>query len=458
MFTELISLHPIKQQENLYAVHHFYEVMRAHAVQATFQSIEAGISALCAKIPASLAPVMPTCTLQLCSGVQTQVGVATHTTPFTMATKLPKVYNPQSLYELTPWDHFSTSMMHKMTGISPEYQLYSLFRSEIAGIVSRIEHHVNTLPGSSTELRPVEVIQGYTRFSEEIGREYILDVMFIDAENRNNVQTKRIRLIRPLSHNITMVAEEYSNLTAVVNVVLPILKADRSFFHFMDWYYKAASQDSKANLHLILCVIGDANTLYTTQATVDNYSQNSPGSRATVLSGTKELSPLGVLELGMSILSGEDLVFVVDTSLRIQPFFFRSCRQNTARGSKIYFPSPYVMFREPQHTPRPGRWAFYSYSSMCIYKSDFLNFSDSPKRLFHRISKSSLELFQAPESGLIRVGRAKSCNGLSDVEKERYCRDLLESAQFDSSMSDYLYEHDRGRHKSLSFLEYEESM
>ena len=453
-FRDLITLHPVKQPENLYAVHHFYKVLQARKVQNELQNIQSSINSMCAKMPASLAPpwqAMQTCTVQLCSGVWKQVGVATYSTPFTIATKLPKVYNPKSLYELTPWEHFSTSTKHEIAGLSPEHGLYSSFQSEIAGLVSLVEHHLNTVQESVSDLRPVEVVQGYTRVSEEVGREYIIDARFVGVENRSNMQTKRIRLIRPFSQEIMMVADEVNGLSTVVNVVLPISKADESFFHFMEWY--TSSLYVKENTHLILSVIGDTHTLYRAQTAVANYTKNHPGSRATVLSGTEDLSPTGALELGVSVLSGQDLVFMADTSLRIRPLFFQSCLRNSAPGKRAYFPIPYVMFSEPKSSPGPGRWGFYSSSSLCVYKSDFLRFSDSPKLLFQRVSESSLELFQAPDPALIRVAQPETCGGLTDVEQQLYCKELLESTQFETSMVEYLYEHDKVIHKSLSFTE-----
>ena len=444
----------------MYAVHHFYEVLKARKIQSMLESTQSSINRMCGKIPATLMPpwqAMQSCTVQLCPDMWKQVGLANYSIPFTVAAKLPKVNNPKSLYELTPWEHFSTTTKHEITGLSPEYGLYSSFQSEISGLVSLIEHHMNTARGSTAELHPVEVVQGYTRFNEEVGREYIIDVMFMEAENRSSVHTKRIRLIRPLSQDITMVTEDGTTSSTVVNIVLPLYQADGSFLHFMEWFSTAAGE----NTHLILCVIGDTKTLYSAQTAVANYTRSNPGARATVLSGTKDLSPLGALELGVTILSGQDLVFVAYTSLRIRSFFFETCRKNTIEGKKVYYPIPYIVFKEPHAMyPGPGRWGYYSLSSLCVYKSDFMTFSDSPNRLFQRISRSNLELFQAPDPGLIRISVAETCDGLArDVEKKLYCRDLLEAAQFDASAVEYLHEHDMAMShaKSLSFVELEES-
>ena len=456
VFRDLITLHPIKQPENLYAVHHYYEVARAGKLQKQLQEIEEGIKSICENIPEGLAPpwqLMPSCSVQLCSGGWTRVGVATYSTPFTVATKLPKLYNPPSLYELVPWEHFSTSTIHSIAGLSPEHGLYSSLQSEIAGVVGLIEQHVNSDPGT-TELRPVEVIQGYTRFSEDVGREYILDLMFVEADDETSVLNKRFRLIRPLSPDITMVSEPTPSSEAIVNIILPVSEADRTFTNFIEWYFRTSLHSTEPNVHLILCVVGDTQALFTVQTMVANLTKFQPRSRTTILSGTPHLSPTGSLELGVSVLTNTDLVFLADTSLRIRSFFFDSCRANALPGGRVYFPVPYVMFEEPRGYPGPGRWGFYSISSVCIYKSDFLRLSDSPKGLFQRASGSNLELFQAPDPGLIRVGTAEDCeSSQDDAEREEYCNDHSIVTQFEAGTIDYLYQHDKVVHKSLSFAD-----
>lgn len=430
-------------------------------MQEKLREMESTIRRMCDKMPTNLAPpwqMLPSCSLQMCSGGWARVGVASNSAPITMATKLPTVHNPQSVYELVPWTHFSTSTTHSVTGLSPEHGLYASLHSEIAGVVGLIEYHLNTVHSAGAAdkqgLKPVEVIQGYTRFSEEAGREYILEIMFVEVENETRVHNKRVRLLRPLSPDITMVMEDTTTSDTIVNIILPLSTADDGFRHFMEWYYRTALHGAEYNVHLILCVVGDTKTLFRVQSLVANLTKLQPRSRTTILAGTPNLSPAGAVELGVSILTGKDLVFLADTTLRIRSFFFHSCRTNTLPGSKVYFPAPYVMFEEPVDYPGPGRWGFYHHSLVCIYKSDLLKFSVSPGNLFSRVSGSDVELFQAPEPGLIKVGVAETCErGGNDADREVHCEESLMSAQLEPAAVDYLYHHDQTNHISLSFID-----
>ena len=456
-FRDVITLHPIKQPEHLHTVHHFYEVVRARKVEEELQSLQRAIRGLCEKIPSRLWPpwqVMDSCSIEVCSGAWPRVGQARYSSspPFVMAAKLPKVLNPSSLYELSPWKHFSTTAEHDICGLSPEHGLYSSFRSEIAGVVSLLEHHINTGMGTASELQPVEVVGGYTRFTAEVGREYILDIRFSEEEDNSRLVTKRVRLIRPLGRDITLVSERPSSLNPV-SVVVPVLRADRTFFQFMAWY-ETASMQGEVQPHLVLPVTGDSNTLYTVRMVAANHTRRHPQSRATVLPGRKGLSLSGALELATPILDSTALVFIADVSLRIHPQFFQNCLQNTIAGQKVYVPMPYVVFSEPEMgMPGPGHWGFYSLSSLCIYRSDLLTLPHSPGLLFQQISKSGLELFQAPDPSLVQVVRPEACRQMEDLEAQEYCRDLSESRQVDPGLVGYMFEHDRASRMSLSFTE-----
>lgn len=455
-FRDVITLHPVKQPEHLYTVHHFYEVVRARKVEQELQNLQTAIRGLCEKIPSRLWPpwqAMDSCSIEVCSGAWPLVGEARYSSssPFAMATKLRKVHNPSSLYELFPWKHFSTTAEHDIHGLSPEHGLYSSFRSEIAGVVSLLVHHVNTGLGTAKELQPVEVVGGYTRFLAEVGREYILDIRFSEEEDASRLVTKRVRLIHPLGREITIVPERPSSVSPV-GVVVPVLRADEAFFQFLMWY-ESASRQGEVHPHLVLSVAGDSRTLYTVQMAVANYTRRHPQSRATVLPGRRDLSLSRALELAISILDSKTLVFIADASLRIRPQFFQNCLRNTIAGEKVYVPVPYVVFSEPEvDTPGPGHWGYYSLSSLCIYRADILNLPSSDL-LFQQISRSGLELFQAPDPSLVQVMRAETCQKLEDTEAQEYCHDLSVSRQMDPGLVEYMFEHDTTSRMSLSFTE-----
>ena len=152
LFSKLITLHPLKQPEHLYAVHHFYEVERAQKVKQDLQKLQTSISALCDKMPSSLYPpwqTMESCTVELCAKGKTPLN---SNFPFITAKKLPKIVNPSSWYEIVPWKHFSMTTEHDVGDFSSERGLHSRLRSEFAGMVSLVGHHINSARSALNEL------------------------------------------------------------------------------------------------------------------------------------------------------------------------------------------------------------------------------------------------------------------------------------------------------------------
>ena len=392
---------------------------------------------------------MASCTLELCS----DNGKTALTPNFPVITykKLPKIVNPSSWYDIVPWKHFSMTTEHNVGDYSSERGLHSRIRSEIAGVVSLLGHHINSARSAHSELRPVEVVKGYTRFSAEVGREYILDIKFSEEDSSSQFVMERVRLIRPLEQKITIISEPQSP-SASVNVVVPVLNADKMFFQFIAWF-ASASVLGEVNPHLILSVTGDSDTLYTVQTVVANYTHKYPLFWATILAAKTNISIDKALELGVAMLEDSDLIFVTELSLRVDPIFFRNCLQNSIAGRKVYFPVPYIVYREPDKgVPGPGRWGFYSHSSLCIYKSDFLKFAHSSKFLLEQVSQSDLEVFQAPDPSLVRVVKPVNCQEVAKrAEVTEYCVYLLMSQQMEQDLVEYMYKLDNIDHSSLSF-------
>ena len=237
-----------------------------------------------------------------------------------------------------------------------------------------------------------------------------------------------------------------------MNVVVPVVNADGMFYQFIAWF-AAASVLGEVSPHLILSVTGDSDTLYTVQTVVANYTHKYPLFRATILAGKTNISIYKALELGVAMLENSNLIFATELSLRIDPIFFQNCLQNSIAGRKVYFPVSYIVYWEPDKgVPGPGRWGFYSQSSLCIYTFDFLKFAHSSKSLLEQVSQSDLEVFQAPDSSLVRVVEPVNCQELAKrAEVTEFCVYLLLSQQMDKDLVEYMHKLDNVDRSSLSF-------
>ncbi len=376
---------------------------------------------------------------------------------FTPKLKIPTINNPKNRYETKSWVHFDAVSNEDIGGVSPRHRILDTFWSEITHLVTLMEGYVNYKLNETLELRAVEVVDGYTRFSAEVGREYILDVKFAQVDNNTNIVLKRFRLIRPLDQEILLVPEKTA-LDVTVNVIVPVHSVNKNFFEFME-AYRLASLHPQENAHLILTVLGKGKNLYNVQTTVANYTKMYPKARVTILAGKGNSSIQG-LELGLSVLSEGELAFLASVNLKIQPGFFATCRKNAVARERMYFPVPFVTYKDQRFDTKAaefpnwlGRWATYSFEYSCLYKDDYtLLGGDLSTPLFERAIIEEVEVMRAPEHKLIQTLEVKDCNSVAHRRSREVCLFSRASSSVDQvDFSQYLYDFRTVKHRSLKY-------
>ena len=454
MFRDLLTVHPIKEPENLRSLHHFYRVVEFRNEQEKLQRLQGDIKTLCKGFNQTLQSPWQTlevCEVQFCSKNGATLK-QTPSTPLTPKLSLPHLANPRNRYELMPWIHFNATLQEGFSDIMPQHELYDGLHSEVTHLLSLLEAHIKQNMRESQELRPVEVLDGYSRFSPELGQEFILDIKFAEVDNFNEMVQKRVRLIRPLGQELLLI-EESPNFNATVNVIVPVAKPDRNFEEFMS-AYEIASLQHDANTRLVLAVFGGKDNLHHVQSITDNYTTKYASSRIAILAGKQDkFSVASALNLGMSVITGKELVFLGDVNTRIQPGFFNVCRQNTILGERVYFPVAFATSEEgPELMKLRGRWASYSFQLACLYKADFILLGGATEaNLFQRAIEKQLEVMQAPEPRLLVVPSEETCNSFSEPEKKAICLQVRTFSTVDQvQAASYLYDFTRLKHSSLN--------
>ena len=465
VFQELVSIHPIKQAQNMYSLHHFYKVAEYSNAREKLGQLQGDIAALCSHLPRRLEPpwqAMEHCTVSTGDTTCGQDARNFTKTPFTLKSSVPKLCYPKSRYEPQFWRHFNATLQEDIADVVPQRGLFDGFRSEITHLVTLLDDYINHNQNEGLELNPIEVVDGYSRYTPELGREYILNIKFVQIDDNKNVQYKRVRLVRPLGQEIFLVPEKPME-EEVVNVIVAVYKCDENFRAFME-AYRSASLQMEERAHLILSVLGEGDNLHNIQAVIANYTEKYPFARITILAG-KGSSESDALELGMSILSDKELAFLSDVSLRIQPGFLEKCRVNTVLGERIYLPVPFALYgrhsKSPEHsdlleiTRWSGQWAFYSLHSACLYKADYISLGlNLEGDVFDRATENQLEIMEVPERELLQSFGRKTCGSVTAASKRELCSQVRASASVDQlELAQYINELSRVRHGSLKFHE-----
>ena len=342
----------------------------------------------------------------------------------------------------------------------PQRGISNHLQNDITNLLTLVESYVNQNSNHS-ELYPFKIVDGYTRFSSELGQEYILDVSFADTDSDYHGKgaiNKKVRLIRPLGQEILIIPEKF-NPGATVNVIVPVHSVDDNFRAFMA-AYEHASLRADENAHLILSVMGEGDNLYNVQSIVANYTKRYPMFRVTILAGKEKCSIADALTLGMSVLGEKELAFLANVSLRIHTQFLDACRKNAILGERIYFPIPFSFWNASNISPLiskwSGQWAIYNFQFACLYKEDYkLLGSHSMTELFGRAIKSKLEIMQAPDPRLTQTFMREVCESISDRQKQAACLQARSAGIIDQvQLSQYVYDLRQQKHSSLRFEQF----
>lgn len=459
VFKEIITVHPVKQPQNLYSIHHFYQVMEFQKTQQKLTELQTNIAILCKKLPPNLIP--PSQAVNTCKAKrlpqEVMATLPTSGLTFVPRTTIPKILNPKSMFEIPLWKHFSASHLEDVGDLVPQQGIPNSLRADVSHMVNLLENYINRNSNSS-ELNPVEVVDGYSRYSSELGQEYILDVSFVAADSdfhSKNTIHKRVRLIRPLGQEVLVIPEK-SNPRATVNVIVPVHSVDDKFRTFMAAYERASLQEDEI-VHLVLSVMGEGDNLYNVQSIIANYTKKYPNFRVMILAGKGNFSTVDALELGMSVLGEKELAFLANVSLQIHTGFFNACRRNTILRERIYFPIPFSSWNDPEQSPLiskwSGEWAVYDFQFACLYKHDYKSLGDDLETdLFGRTITSELEVMQAPEPRLTQTFSQETCDLISDQHKRAACLQARSVGSIDQvQLSQHVYEFNRQKHSSLTF-------
>ena len=458
-FKEIISVHPVKQPQSMYSIHHFYQVLEFQKVQRTLQTLQTNIATLCNKLPSTLAPpwqARESCKVKsLAKGLTLPPGMS-----FVPRDTLPKILNPQNTFELPLWKHFSATNMEVVGDLVPQRGISKHLHDDVNNLMTLVESYINQNSNHS-ELYPTKVLDGYSRFSSELGQEYILDINFVDADSDYHGKAainKKVRLIRPLGQEILIIPEKF-NPRATVNVIVPVHSVDDEFRAFMATY-EHASLRADENVHLVLAVMGKGDNLYNVQSIVANYTKRYPTFQVTILAGKEKSSIADALELGMSVLGEKELAFLANLSLRIHTQFFDACRKNAISGERIYFPVPFSFWNMSKVPPLiskwSGQWAIYNFQFACLYKDDYKLLGGNLKtELFGRAIESKLEIMQAPDPRLTQTFMQEKCESISDRQKQAACLQARSAGIIDQvRLSQYVYDLRQQKCSSLRFEQF----
>lgn len=370
-------------------------------------------------------------------------------------------FTPRAREEVQSWSYFDAKALYEDENINPRKELLKskYHKRELEDVLLEIVRLANLEYPSPLEFH--KLINGYTRQNGLKGNEYIVDAEFTEVNNPFVVVQRRFSLLKPLS--MKFVAQSLkSTVDEMVTFVVPVSDVADRLDKFLEIYENLAL-DNNENTRLVLVVYGEDGIKHC-KSKLDVLSNAYPHSKLMMVQGTGEFSRAKALDLGLNTLEDHNLVFICDIDITINVSFLDRCRRNTIRGMQVYFP---VMFKwynfdyVYKHKKRPkgriiskanGHWGYYSYGTVCIYKSDYVatdgydtsiyGWGGEDVKFFETVLKSSntIQVFRAPDPGLTHRWHEKKCRFVDHARYKQCISSKMENLADKKELAQYIFD------------------
>ncbi len=447
-YQDLVSIHPVKNPENMKAIHHFFKTMEFEARQDKLYNMSQNLNSLCKSLPVHLLPpplASPDgCDLsvQSCKNCYDhERGSKTFGSYLVKKDRIPYFHNPVDQYEIPYWKTFNTKFSQEFSTMTPEHDLSISFRAELEHMFGLVEPYVNSKHHS--ELTLFDIHDGYVRYNHRVGPEYIMTLKFAKNGDKDNPVYHRVRLVRPLQPVIYIMDEPLPDVTT--NIILPVKAVDD---HLREFMTMLVNNVGKAAVQLVVVVFSQTDAKAAELTISQEMKKVHSPIKVTMVISHGGFNWTNAVESGMSVLKKpNDLAFVADVDLRIRHKFWEKCRVNADHGNRVYFPTVFQTYKtDYRYTPGSfpsirlwnGHWAVYSLKYVCIYKADYDAIggyvgSSNVNDLFERVVKYNLEVMQAPDLALFQSQDSTRICSSSEgpTEVRGICRAMEKGASLD---------------------------
>lgn len=461
-FQNLITIHPIKNPENMLSVHHFYKTLDFEGDYESLHETADYLNKLCRQLPPHVSPPLSAsagCNLKLhphlayfnMSSKMNHKGLAP--SGYLMPReKVPFYLKPVDKFDVHSWAHFNDSLVQEMTAISPEFGPHGTLIAEIRHVLGMLKPYIRA-QHAPQEAEIKHILDGYMRFNPHLGREYILTLKLSVAESS---VYKRYHVVREIGPQVSVVDLPMVPPKLAMNVIVPVEKADLSFMEFLRSFGHVGLKYKGNAVHLVVVVFSES-VAEKVEDMLKKFTDETFPLSVSIATGSGMFSSLRAFDIGMATLEDDNsLAFLASVGLRFAPGFFRRCRSNAELGKRVYFPSPFWLYqsdftnhsdgRVPLITSWTGQWASYDFAMACIYKRDYDTVGGYRNKkysveLFESVISRHYDVMQAPEPGLFKLWGRKQCWRLGSARRKKICSDLKKGAEFEQAeLADYLGE------------------
>ncbi len=457
MFSEMLTLFPIRDQDHMEIVHAFSYSREIRKLQNKASKLQKEL--LNELIGNKLQTVFPTDLEYLQTPLQRINGTFDN---FTKYCHIPgKGYIPEMRRKVVAWETVTNHKIFNNWSLSPQKLVHGDLGKEIQFITTAA---LELLRKEMPQLTLHSVTNLYVRYKGTIGKEYILDITVTNGSQ--GLVERRVSLLLP--HQKEMVLKNKpvvkstkvppSNLTRV-NFIVPLNGLDRKkVAKFQRTFYIICVRKAE-NCKLIYVIFSKvASDISFMRTYLARFKQRHSKFEYSYVVGSGEFNLTKAYYLGLSKLDDKELAFISSPSLSLADHFLNRCRDYAAQGNRVYYPEIFMYYNMPyvyrgKWHPRNydysrvhGRWA--THAVICAYKSDYVRIGGyealkqwevDPNSL-HTPINGSLDVMMVPDPGVSHWYEATHCD--SKLPPDQFSRCL--STQSDNladrmSLAGYMF-------------------
>ena len=338
----------------------------------------------------------------------------------------PKFAFAQNETDSESWRYIESDQVYTSGTNVPVSGSSSELKKELMYVITKALQNINE--EEDTQLSFDELESAYIHYSSTRGREYILD---LSLYGQQGIIRRRVELFQPHLPQVVVLPDSGLDRRGVrINFVLPLSRATKRFSEFMKTYESICLLNGE-NVRLVLATYGKDDVI-SVRKSVQEYQKKYPDAEFRVVHGEGEFSRGRALDLGLSVLNGNELAFLCDVDMIFDLPFLNRCRLNTIQGRRVYYPEIFKYYNMDyvyhfKHKPQTysikkehGHWVVYGYGMVCIYKSDYtavggfdtsiVGWGGEDVVLLNRVISYRLEILKAPDPSLRHHYHDKVCS------------------------------------------------
>ena len=435
-----LTLHPIRYPKFMYRLYSYLMEIKLNSSNEEATDAVEEIEVTYPFVPTHLrSSFKPSRSMGKCENKPEEVSPKKQTpTTSTNNLNIRPRHMPKNKFEVNAWEYFNQTRLMSINNEQPSRGIIGGIREEARYALTKGIFVANQGLPSTERLVFEKLENGYHRVDPMRGSEYILDFVFRKSLDRTTRVKKRVSILRPF-HEVIVPVDSVQHKPRV-NFIVTLSGLSERLEQFIKTFEKnVLIPKEDASLTIALYNSPDAPKVH---SLIGKYTKDYPYSMLKVIDVEGEFARGVGLHHGAQQFKGGELLFFIDIDLEIGPDFLNRARLNTIQGKQVYFPIFFKLYKldfvhrfykgnSSQLLSRHnGHWAHYSYGMVTIYASDYKKvggfntnmrgWGEEDVDFFNKVISNGLEVFRAPDPGLIHLWHPKVCNKETVVTPEAY--------------------------------------